>query len=82
MKKIAALTEGVPYVLDLVKLYYFADAYNTETSPRKQPTFRDDATDFLGKVISMGNQWRGCELFGCFLMLHRNWMNLLNKRVL
>ena len=48
MKKIAALTEGVPYVLDLVKLYYFADAYNTETSPRKQPTFRDDATDYGG----------------------------------
>ena len=48
MKKIAALTEGVPHVLDLVKLYYFAGAYNTETSPRKQPTFRDDATDYGG----------------------------------
>ena len=70
MKTIAALTEGVPYVLDLVKLYYFADAYNTETSSRKQPTFRDDATDFLGKVISRGNQWRGSNflaVFSCYI---------------
>ena len=81
-KKMAALIKGVPHVLDLFKLYYFNDAHNIETTPRKQQTFRDADTDFRGKVISRGNQWRGRELFGCFLMLHRNWINLLNKRVL
>ena len=68
-KKMAALTDWVPHVLDLVKLYNFNDAHNTETSPRKQPK-RDAATDFCGKVISSGNQWWGRELlavFSCYI---------------
>ena len=65
-----ALTEGVRHVLDLVKLYYFDEAHNKETSPRKQATFRDAATDFRGKVISKGNQWWGREflaVFSCYI---------------
>ena len=69
-KKMAALTEGVPHVLDLFKLYYFNDAHNIETTPRKQQHFAtlpliSAARSFRGEIS--GGVANFLAVFSCYI---------------